>query len=497
MGQSASPSATIAAPQSANAIGGFTNRYPQGGQNPTNAQINPGRALSSIASQVLGRPTSRAPISPAPTQNVFQQSADALRGAQDTYGRLSSFTPQQITADTAPAATVRPAAQAGAVSVAPAASYGGATIGDIERIQAAQLGPAREMTAVGAVRGASAPGQIAVDQLQSRDIQEYMNPFQDQVINPVADAIERQRKIAQEDLEGQAARTRNFGSRLNLGRDRLAEAALRQTGQALSPLYQQGFGSAMQARQFDVSNLQEARKIASSQQMEAARLQQQADEAGAAREQASRSGNMQAANQFAQIQANLKQRSAEANQRAQNNALTQEAQFAQQANLQSMQAANNAARQQAQIDAQIELANIAAQNKVGSQQAEFDQQAIQADLNRTLQANTQNAANQLAAANQQRAAAGGLSNVAQQALSAGQQVQAAQSAQGALQRGLQQQLINNAQAGGQRYLGAPAQGLNSLLGTITGAGVPNTAGTQESFTPGLFNYLQVASQFGR
>ena len=76
-------------------------------------------------------------------------------------------------------------------------------------------------------------------------------------------------------------------------------------------------------------------------------------------------------------------------------------------------------------------------------------------------------------------------------------MQAAQSAQGALQRGLQQQLINNAQAGGQRYLGAPAQGLNTLLGTVTGAGVPNTAGTQESFNPGLFNYLQVASQFPR
>ena len=473
MGQSASPSAIRAA-------------------------INPGRALTrSITSQVLDRPTSRAPISPAPTQNVFQQSADALRGAQDTYGRLSRFTPQQITADTAPAATVRPAAQAGPVTVAPAASYGGATVGDIERIQAAQLGPAREMSAVGAVRGASAPGQIAVDQLQSRDIQEYMNPFQDQVINPVADAIERQRRIAQEDLEGQAARTQNFGSRLDLERDRLAEAALRQTGQALSPLYQQGFGQAMQARQFDVGQTQQARILASNQAMEASRLQQQADEAGAAREQAARAGNMRAANQFAQIQANLDQRSAEANQRAQNTKLSQDAQFAQQANLQSMQAANDAARQQAQIDAQIELANIAAQNRVGSTQAEFDQQAIQADLNRTLQANTQNAANQIAAAGQQRAAAGGLSNVAQQALSAGQQVQAAQSAQGALQRGLQQQLINNAQAGGQRYLGAPAQGLNTLLGTVTGAGVPNTAGTQTSFNPGLFNYLQVASQFPR
>lgn len=514
MGQSANPSATRAAPQIANAISGFTNRYSQGGQNQSSSPINPSRALGSLERAITTQLPQPQPQQPA-TPNVFQQSANAMRGAQDTYGRLSNFSPQNMTGATASptatfgGATVRDAAQVNPISVAPAASYGGASIGDIERIQAAQLGPAREMNAVGAVQGAVAPGQIAVDQLQTRDIQDYMNPYQSQVINPVADAIERQRKISTEALEGQATLAGNaFGSRLDLGKDRLAEAALRQTGQALSPLYQQGFGQAMQARQFDVGQTQQARVLDSNQRMQVAQLRQQADEAGAQREQAARAGNMAAANTFAQRQAQLSQQAATVNASAQNTKLGQEAQFAQQANLQSMQAANNAARQQAEIDARIALANMGAQNTVGTQQASIDQQtgisnqnainqAIQNQASRNQQAGLTNNSNQMQAAQIQSGAASGLSNVGNQFLSAGQQAQAAQSAQGALQRGIQQQLINSAQAGGQRYLGAPAQGLNTLLGTVTGAGVPNTAGSNTSFNPGLFNYLQVASQFPR
>ena len=68
-------------------------------------------------------------------------------------------------------------------------------------------------------------------------------------------------------------------------------------------------------------------------------------------------------------------------------------------------------------------------------------------------------------------------------------------AQGAQQRGIQQQLIDAGRADFNRYQQTPAQGLNTLLAAITGT--PNLSGQQTSASPGLFNYLQtVASMFG-
>jgi hypothetical protein len=60
-----------------------------------------------------------------------------------------------------------------------------------------------------------------------------------------------------------------------------------------------------------------------------------------------------------------------------------------------------------------------------------------------------------------------------------------------MQRQIQQQLIDQARGGFQRYTGAPAQGLSTLLSTLSG--VPNVTGQQQSFQPGLFNYLQLGA----
>ena len=116
-------------------------------------------------------------------------------------------------------------------------------------------------------------------------------------------------------------------------------------------------------------------------------------------------------------------------------------------------------------------------------------------------ANAQNQANQFNVTsglqgNQQRlGAAQQLANLGRQSFGYGQSIQDRMAAQGAQQRGIQQQLIDAGRADFNRYQQTPAQGLNTLLAAITGT--PNLSGQQTSASPGLFNYLQtVASMFG-
>ena len=88
-----------------------------------------------------------------------------------------------------------------------------------------------------------------------------------------------------------------------------------------------------------------------------------------------------------------------------------------------------------------------------------------------------------------------LSGLGQRSFGYGTSIQDRMAGQGAQERGIQQALIDAARGQYGQYTGAPAQGLNTMLGAITGAGVPGTAGSATSYRPGLFNYLQVLSQF--
>ena len=114
-------------------------------------------------------------------------------------------------------------------------------------------------------------------------------------------------------------------------------------------------------------------------------------------------------------------------------------------------------------------------------------------------ANAQNQANQFNVSsglqgNQQRlGAAQQLANLGRQSFGYGQSIQDRMAAQGAQQRGIQQQLIDAGRADFNRYQQAPQQGLNTLLAALTGT--PNlTGGQQTSARPGLFNYLQTIAQ---
>ena len=212
--------------------------------------------------------------------NVFGQAQQYQTQAGDIYGRLGSFSPTDM--------------------------------------QSAQVGSAQQMQGVGAVQSAQAPGQIGVNQLATTNFDPYMSPYTQNVIEAGQADIERQRQLASNQLGAQAQAAGAFGgSRQAVQEGVLAGEAFRQAGQLSAQQRQQAFTQALQSGQFDIGNVQQARTLASGQEFQANQFAQQAREAAAAREQAARSGNMQAANQFALQQAQFEQAANQANYQGQ------------------------------------------------------------------------------------------------------------------------------------------------------------------------------------
>lgn len=84
-----------------------------------------------------------------------------------------------------------------------------------------------------------------------------------------------------------------------------------------------------------------------------------------------------------------------------------------------------------------------------------------------------------------------LSGLGQTSFGYGQAIQNQQMQQGAMQQQMMQNLINAAKGQYGGYTGAPAQGLNTLLQTISAQ--PSMTGQTSQFQPGLFNYLQLGA----
>ena len=366
-------------------------------------------AQSAVPSAPAPQQSTYSPMARPAAPNVYQQSAAALTGAQDTATRLSNFT-----------STPMQAASAGPANL----------------MNAAQLAEVERMKGVGAVQAAQAPDQIAVNQLASTDFNPYMNPYTQNVIETGQADIERQRQMASENLAAQAQRAGAFGgSRQAVQEGVLAGEALRQAGQLSAQQRGQAFETALRSGQFDIGQTQQARTLASQQGFQAEQLGQQAREAAAAREQAARAGNMQAANQFA----------------------AQQAQFEQQAN----------------------AANQAAQNTFAQAQAARQQAANQANFG-----------GQFQAAGVQAGAAGQLGDLSRTGFGFGQQIGQQQMQQGLMQQGLQQALIDAARGQYAGYTGAPAAALGAPLAALGETPTPQT--TTTSRNPGLFDYLGLA-----
>jgi hypothetical protein len=239
---------------------------------------------------------------------------------------------------------------------------------DPRDMSAAQLAEAERMQGVGAVRGARAPGQIGVDTLAATSFDPYLSPYTQNVIELGQQDIERQRQMASDRLGAQAEAADAFGgSRQAVQEGVLAGEALRQAGALSAQQRQQAFTQALQSGQFDIGNVQQARALQSGQQMTAETLGQQAREAAAARDQAARAGNMAAANQFAQQQAQLQQAA---------NAANYQGQF-QAAGIQGQAA--NAMGALAGQRLQSEIAGLGAQMSAGEQQRALEQAQLQSD----------------------------------------------------------------------------------------------------------------------
>lgn len=378
--------------------------------------------------------------SQAQQPNIFQQSAGAMGQAQQTLTGLSQFQPTAMQAATA----------------GPTAIYSGATVAPSAQMQAPQLGQAATMQGVGSVQGAQAPSQIAVDQLRTIDIGEYMSPYTQQVIERGQADIERQRQLASQDLGASATAAKAFGgSRHGVAEGTLAGEYGRMGMDFAAQQRQRAFDQAQQAAQYDIGQTQAARTLASQQQFQASQLGQQAREMAAAREQAARAGNMQAANQFATQQAGLEQAAGLANMQALNAQRAQQAGLTQSAGLASMGALNTAAQQQAAREQAARAATYGGQ---------FQGAGIQ------------------------QGAAGGLAGLGRQMFGMGQDIQQQQAQQGLLQQGLQQALIDAAKGQYAGFTGAPAASLTAPLAAL--GAIPGQSTTTQTQTPGLLNYLQ-------
>jgi hypothetical protein len=235
-------------------------------------------------------------------------------------------------------------------------------------MQAAQLGQAERMQGVGAVEAARAPGQIGVDTLARTNFDAYMSPYTQNVINRSLETLGGAQEQALNKLSAQATAARAFGgSRQGVAEAGTREAYGKQAADLVAGLQEKAFTQALGSGQFDIGNLQQARALQSGQQMTAETLGQQAREAAAARDQAARAGNMAAANQFAQQQAQFEQAA---------NAANYQGQF-QAAGIRS--AAANAMGGLAGQRLQSEMSGLGAQMSAGEQQRALEQAQLQSD----------------------------------------------------------------------------------------------------------------------
>jgi hypothetical protein len=102
--------------------------------------------------------------------------------------------------------------------------------------------------AAGALTGAA--GTTLTPQV----VGQYMNPFMQQVVNPVQQALQQQQGQQLSQQQAEAIKGGAFGGeRAGLQRQALRGQQQLGMGQALSPLYQQGYGQALQAAQGDLA----------------------------------------------------------------------------------------------------------------------------------------------------------------------------------------------------------------------------------------------------
>jgi hypothetical protein len=143
----------------------------------------------------------------------------------------------------------------------PAYQVAGMTQGQQEAIAAGQQGigaykPFMNMAtgatgeALGQFYGASNVAQGAMQGYDPNSAQQFMNPYQEQVINQALNNINRQGDIARQNLQGQAVRAGAFGgSREGIQRAELERGLSETRNNSIIQALQQGYGAAQQQAQ--------------------------------------------------------------------------------------------------------------------------------------------------------------------------------------------------------------------------------------------------------
>lgn len=272
--------------------------------------------------------------------------------------------------------------------------------------------------------------RVAAGQIAGTDLSAYTNPYESQVVGQSLSDLDRARQMQAMQLNAQATRAGAFGgSRQALMQSELGRNYLDQAARTASGLRQAGFQNAQQLAGQDIAS------------------RMQAD----------------LANQGASLQAG-----------------TTNAQLAQQVNLANQGARNNMTQFNLGNQLQTALANQAAQNNMS-----------QFNVGNQLQAALANQGATLAGSQQRLNAAGQLGSASNLGFGMGMDLQNQAMLQGALERSVNQQILDAAQAQYAGMQGAPGQALNYMTSAISGAPIPQTATTSK--TPGLFDFLTLGA----
>jgi hypothetical protein len=272
---------------------------------------------------------------------------------------------------------------------------------------------------------------VQAGQIAGSDLSAYTNPYENQVVGQALGDIERSRLMQQNQLGASATAAGAFGgSRQGIAEAETNRAFADQAARTASGLRQSGFANAQQLAGQDIAS-----------QMQASLANQGANLSA----QGQTAGNTLASQQF------------------NSGALNQAGQF----NAGAMNTAS--------------LANQNALNQAGQFNASAMNQASLANQQASLAANQQ----RLGASSQ-------MGNLANLGFGFGNQISDRQQAQGGMQQGMQQMLIDAARNQYQGYTDAPMNALQTNIASTGAANMGQNTQTAKK-NPGLFDYLTLGA----
>jgi hypothetical protein len=230
---------------------------------------------------------------------------------------------------------------------------------------------------------------VAAGSFLNQNMQQYMNPYTQQVVDTSLQDLERSRQLAQQQGAAQAVKAKAFGgSRQGVAEAETNRAYADQAARTAAGLRSQGFDTASQLAQADLARQMQAQQL--NQAQDAATTQQAlalSGQFGLANQQAALEAAR--ANQATGLQAQTSNQGMDWNVGQMNTQLSQQAALAnQQAALQANQQKLAAAAQLAGIGGQQQQMGFAGANQmlgIGNQQQQYTQQQLDAARNLELE----------------------------------------------------------------------------------------------------------------